>query len=315
MSWIKRNLFFALGGVLALGLLGVAGFYTYKSWSRNNDAKQKLNEIYGTLQSLAQKTPAPGNEEINNTAIAVRQEQQLREWISEAQSYYKPVPALASGINTSEAFVGLLQRTIDQLQREAKDSGVLLPPKYYFSFAAQKGNFDLATNSLEALAAQLAEVRSVVGILFAAHVNALDGLQRCRVATSDAAGSGSDFIDSQPVVNDMAVITPYTVTFRCFSVELSRVIAGFATSSNAFIIKSITVQPAGVATAAAGATEGAAPAAPPALPAGGEPPAGETPVVPVAPPVSTRGGLKIVLKEQLLRVTMDVKLVKLLPKS
>lgn len=313
MSWIKRNLFFALGAIIALGLLGLAGFYTYKSWSRNNDAKQKLNEIYGTLQSLAQKTLAPGNEEINNTAIAARQEQQLREWISGAQSYFKPVPALASGINTSEAFVGLLQRTIDQLQREAKDAGVLLPPKYYFSFAAQKGNFDLATNSLEALAAQLAEVKSVVELLFAAHVNALDGVQRSRVATSDAAGSGSDFTELQPVVNDMAVIAPYTVTFRCFSVELSRVIAGFAASSNAFIVKSVIVQPAGVATAAGGALDGASAPAPGMPPADGPP--AETPGVPVAPPVSTRGGLKIALKEQLLRVTMDVKLVKLLPKS
>ena len=310
MSWIKRNLFFALGGVIALGLLGGAGFYTYKGWSLNSDAKQKLNESYGTLKSLAQKTPAPGNEEINNTAIAARQEQQLREWIAAAKTYFSPIPPLAPDITTSESFVGLLQRTIDQLSREAADAGVLLPPKYYFSFAAQKGNFDLETNSLGALAAQLAEVKSVVEILFAAHVNALDGVQRSRVAKSDGAGSGSDFTEQMPVVNDLAVITPYTLSFRCFSVELARVIAGFAASTNAFIVKSVIVQPASVATTAGGASG----AAPSALPSAGEPAPGAV-AAPVARPVSPRGGLKTVLKEQLLRVTMDVKLVKLLPKS
>ncbi|MEI8289536.1 MAG: Amuc_1100 family pilus-like protein [Verrucomicrobiota bacterium] len=311
MSWIKRNLFFALGGIIALGLLGGAGFYTYKGWSRNSDAKQKLNESYGMLNSLAQKNPAPGNEEINNTAIAIRQEQQLGEWISGAKAYFRPVPLLASNINTSESFVGLLQRTVDQLQRSAADAGVLLPPKYYFSFAAQKGNFDLDTNSLGALATQLAEVKSVVEILFAAHVNALDGVQRSRVATSDGAGSGSDFTDQNSVSNDLAVITPYTVTFRCFSLELSRVIAGFAASSNAFIVKSIIVQPASVATTPGGTPEGAAnPASSPV-----REPAAETVAPPAARPVSARGGLKTILKEQLLRVTMEVKLVKLLPKS
>ena len=32
MMWIKRNLFFVVVGILALGLLGAAGFYDYKSW-------------------------------------------------------------------------------------------------------------------------------------------------------------------------------------------------------------------------------------------------------------------------------------------
>ena len=38
MGWIKRNLFFVIGGVLALGLLGAAGFYDYASWRRNTAA-------------------------------------------------------------------------------------------------------------------------------------------------------------------------------------------------------------------------------------------------------------------------------------
>jgi hypothetical protein len=38
MAWIKRNLFFVIGGILAMGLLGAAGFYNYKGWSHNTAA-------------------------------------------------------------------------------------------------------------------------------------------------------------------------------------------------------------------------------------------------------------------------------------
>lgn len=306
MSWIKRNLFFVLGGVLALGLLGAASFYIYKGWSQNAEAKQKLNEIYGTLQALAQKKLTPGNEEINNIAIAASQERQVREWVAQAQKYFLPVPAIVTNITTSEVFVGVLQRTIDQLQHEAADAGVTLPPKYYFSFTAQKSNFDLDKNSLGALATKLAEVKTIVEILFAAHINALDGVQRVRVAASDAGGTASDYTDQRPAANELAEIIPFNVTFRCFSPELARVITGFSTSSNGFVIKSINVQPAGASVANAASMPNAAPAAGPE---------GAPAAAPSAPPVAVRGGLPVVLKEQLLRVTMEVKLVKLLPKS
>ncbi len=45
MIWIKRNLFFVIGGVLALGLLGAAGFYDYTSWRRNTVAFDKLTRF------------------------------------------------------------------------------------------------------------------------------------------------------------------------------------------------------------------------------------------------------------------------------
>jgi hypothetical protein len=44
-------------------------------------------------------------------------------------------------------------------------------------------------------------------------------------------------------------------------------------------------------------------------------PGGMQPVAPPPEPVAGRGGLQTVLKEQLLRITIEVDLVKLLPKS
>ena len=72
MAWIKRNLFFVIGGILALGLLGAAGFYNYKGWSHNSAAFDKLNEIYGTLRNLTGKKPSPGNDKVDNISRRAR---------------------------------------------------------------------------------------------------------------------------------------------------------------------------------------------------------------------------------------------------
>ena len=74
MAWIKRNLFFVVGGILAIGLLGAAGYYNYKGWSHNTAAFARLNEIYGTLRDLTSQKPSPGNDKIDNIKAAKDQE-------------------------------------------------------------------------------------------------------------------------------------------------------------------------------------------------------------------------------------------------
>ena len=138
MGWIKRNLFFVIGGVVALALLGAGGFYIYKGWNRNSDAADKLNEIYGTLKSLQQDKFAAGNGKIDNVKTAKEQHQQLRSWIETAGKYFQPIPPIPADNVTSEAYAGELRRTVDTLQHEADSAGVALPPKYDFSFSAQR---------------------------------------------------------------------------------------------------------------------------------------------------------------------------------
>ena len=306
MGWIKRNLFIVIGVVVTLGLLGAGGFYIYKGLSRNSDAAAKLNEIYESLNSIHQQKPSPGNEKVDNTQIARDQDKQLREWIVGAGKYFQPIPAIpASGV-TSETFAGALRRTIDVMQHEADDAGVALPPKYDFSFSAERPLVKFADGSLEPLSAQLGEVKTIAEAIYSARVNALDGIQRVRVSADDAAGSQADYIDEHLVTNDLAVVTPYVVTFRCFTPEISRVVGAFATASNTFLIKSINIQPATTIAAAPGDVA--------AMPGR----FGENGMMPPPPPIQPlagKGGLQTVLKEQLLRVSLEVGLVKLLPKS
>jgi hypothetical protein len=343
MAWIKRNLFFVIGGMLALGLLGAAGFYNYKGWSHNSAKTDQLKEIYGTLRNLTGQKPSPGNDKVDNIAAAREQERQIRDWIRQAADYFQPmapIPNTGNNAVSSEAFAAALRRTIDQLQHEADAASVTLPPKYNFSFEAQRSLVKFSPGSLASLAAQFGEVKTISEILFAARVNSLDGIQRVRVSDDDANGPQADYFDGHSVTNNLAVLTPYQITFRSFSPEVGEVLAGFASSPHGFIVKSINVQPAGAAAATApetAATETAVPMlaatetaepmlAQPYLPPGlrarpaippAAPPAAPPTTLPATLPtrVPGRGGLQTVLNEQLLRVTLVVEVVKLLPKK
>jgi hypothetical protein len=166
-----------------------------------------------------------------------------------------------------------------------------------------------APSSLDALPTQLGEVKTISEILFAARVNALDGVQRIRLSDDDANGSQGDYMDDQSVTNDLAVITPYIVVFRAFSPEIAQTLAGFASSPNCFVVKGINVQPAGVTT-------GGASTSMTTMTMGRDVGRYQSPAgMPTTPVVTGKGGLQTVLNEQLLSVTMEVELVKLLPKN
>lgn len=308
MAWIKRNLFFAIGGAVALLLLGAAAFYDYQGWSHNAAAFDKLNEIYATLKQLNDQKPSPGDgKNINNTQTAKDQEREIRGWVEKAGNYFKPIAPIPNSPEvTSEAYAAALRRMIDQLQHEAEAASVQLPPKYSFSFEAQRSIVRFAPGSLGPLAVQLGEVKTIAEILFAARVNSLDGIQRARVSEDDVAGSQSDYIAEIAITNELVVTTPYAVTFRSFTPELAAVLAGFAASPNGFIVKGVNVSPAGLTPSGGGfgRGEGGMPGegfAPPAYPAAG---AG-----------ISKSGSPSFLNEQLLRVTMEVVIVKPLLKK
>jgi hypothetical protein len=310
MVWIKRNLFFVIVAILAVGLLAAAGVYGFKNWRRNAAGTATLNEAYNTLRQLHSQNPSPGNEQVNNIETARQQEKEMRAWIQQARNYFQPIPPIpnptADGVS-SEAFAAALRRTIDQLQHEAQNASVLLPPQYNFSFEAERSLVKFAPGSLDPLAVQLGEVKAICEILFAAKINSLDNLRRARVSGDDAGGPQSDYLDASSSSNNLAVFTPYEITFRCFSHDLAQVLSNFASLPNGFVVNGINLQPAAAVAAAS-----AAPGNPPDVFNPRAPfMARNQPAPPPAP--EGRSGLKTVLNEQLLTVTMNLQLVKLLP--
>jgi hypothetical protein len=194
---------------------------------------------------------------------------------------------------------------------------------------------------------QLGEVKAISEVLFAASINSLDSIQRVRVSDDDTQGPADEYTDLQPETNDLAIITPYVVTFRSFTPELARVLSGFATAPYPFIVKSVIVQPASSSTPmpdlvnanSAPMATGAGnpesmfnpdgtvkltararwmsmhPGEPLPQPGMAPPPAAAATAANSAGVPSAKGGLQTVLKEQLLTIRLEVDIVKLVPKS
>jgi len=251
MDWIKRNLFFVIGGVVVLGLLGGAGYYSYHRYQTYTTAKEKLNASYEELKRLHSLRPSPGNEKVDNTKLAREQEAEVKALLGKMGRYFQPIPAVvpqtsAAGhvVVTGEDYAAALRQVIDQLQKEAASGSVLLPPKYGFSFEAQRSLIKFAPGSLEPLARQLAEVRVLVGVLNQAKVNSIESIRRERVSADDNTGPVTDYLDRTSVTNELAVQTPYELTFRCFSTELAGVLTGFAASPYSLVVKGMNIEPA-----------------------------------------------------------------------
>jgi hypothetical protein len=339
MDWIKRNLLFAIGATVALVLMVGAGFYTWSGWSHNAKALDDLNGKYEELKRLTNLNPNPGSGKVDNIKAAREQQQAVRGAFAQAAKQFETIPAIPEGANVSvEAFANSLSRTIFTLQREATNAGITLSPKYSFSFQQQSSLMKFAAGSVGPLAMQLGEVKALCDVLIAAKINSLESIQRERVSADDQAGQQTDYLDLKTETNELAVLTPYQITFRSFTPEVAAVLCGFSRSPNGIIVKSFNVElaPAIVAEVIAAPVVTYVPAPVAAPPPqygkdsvrdafrerygprgqpGLQPPIYAPPpvVAPIAPPVSTAP--RAVLNEKQLKVTMLVQVVKLLPKK
>jgi len=344
MDWIKRNLYFVIGSVVALLLLGGAGFYFYSSWKANSEVLEKIHEQYANLDRLNHQAVHPGRPpQSDNIKLAKEQQQQLRDFLQQERKAFDHIPSIPEGPKVAgEDFITSLRHTIDQLQKAATNSSIGLPPDYSFSFATQRQQMRFATNVLDALARQLGEVKAICDVLFQAKVNSLEYIHRERVAPEDSSGT-TDYLNQKSTTNEMAVLTPYELKFKCFTPELAATLSGFASSSNGLIVKTINVEPAPATEAPLDV------AAAVALPAqvlpqpqteqarsrsaeeafrrryglgggenrrGGRAPSPAPPQVvqqPIAATPTPSKGLQTVLDEKQLVVTMMLNIVKLLP--
>ena len=204
-----------------------------------------LNEGYEKLRALNNQNPHPGAGQIDNIKTAKEQREQLRGLMRKGRTYFARIaPVPDEPKVTDRDFSVSLSRTVAQLQRYATNSSVILPPNYAFSFEAQKAKVSFAAGSLGPLSLQLGEISNLCSLLFESKINSLDNVRRERVSADDSNGPQSDYLSEKSVTNELAVLTPYEVTFRCFSSELASVLSGFASSPFGFVPKTINVDPA-----------------------------------------------------------------------
>jgi hypothetical protein len=176
--------------------------------------------------------------------MAKDQREQLLAYLKQTRSHFEAsqrIPDLPK--ITDRDFSAALSQTIEQLRGEATNASVTLPPdNYNFSFTSQKSKISFAAGSLDRLALQLGDVKMLVETLFDAKINALDNVRRERVSQDDSFGLQTDYLTEKTTTNALAVLTPYDITFRCFSSELAGVLAALASSPHAWLVKTINVE-------------------------------------------------------------------------
>jgi hypothetical protein len=330
MDWIKRNLLFVIGSTVAVVLMGLAGYYLYSGMGKNNGALEKLNAEYAELDRLNKQSPHPGNDKTDNIKAAREQEASVRAFITKASKEFRPVPMIPeAGELDEQKFAAALRRTTEQMRKSAANAGVQLTTNYLFSFTAERDRIQFDKSGLVPLATQLGEVKVICDVLFAARINALDSIRREKVSVEDrGAQQTTDYLDKTTATNEIAVISPYEVSIRCFSSELAAILSGFASSPHGLVVRAINVDPAILGGAAGGEFGGGMPGF--VSPAMNQPQpivAMEDPATamarrygraitptfaaPAAPATPAKGGLPTLLDEKQLKATLLIEVVKL----
>ena len=240
MLWIKRNLFLAIGGLIALGLLGFGGYYFWTNYQENNAVEEKLKQAQEDLKHLYALVPFPSPENITKARAEV---QRLQTAIKLTQKSFTPLPYQRV---KGQTFKTLLDTTIDDLQKQAEQAGIGLPQtnRYAFTFAEQQKRLQFTEGSFPTLAEQLAEIKAICTILFDAKINKLTSLRRGRVTTDDIP-TAADYHEMCPnrTLPSGAVVSAYVAEFNSFSSELAAVLEGFYKSPNGLLVKSVEARP------------------------------------------------------------------------
>jgi len=261
MSWAKRNLYFLISCIVAVVLLGAAGWYCWSSYQANNANWDKLKADYDQMKQFASKNPGPGNEQPNNIQTAKDQTTEAKKRVAELEKFFVPVKGIPDTNKFNDRMLAFAVReTVSQLRKAAQEKSVMLPgmgmtapgmpasgPEFDFSFSLQMGKTIYDPNAAEMLSKQMGEVKLICDVLFGARIFALDSIQRER--TSDDSNpqqmaTQPDYADSISLTNGTTVVSPYQVTFECFTPQLGSVLASFANQSHTIVVKTLNIQPA-----------------------------------------------------------------------
>jgi hypothetical protein len=290
-----------ISAIIAVVLLGAAGWYCYSSWQANDASWEQLSAAYAQIASISDKPVGAGNDKVNNIQTARDETKDARERIATAQKFFHPVRGIPNTNHFDDRMLAFAVReTIAQLRTAAAQHSVALPVDFGFSFSLQQGKAVYDPKSWQQLSKQLGEVKAICDVLYNARVASLDSVQRERTADDSSAGQGAgqpDYVDAAAVTNNNIAIAPYQVTFRCFTPELGAVFSSFANLPHTVVVKAVIIQPEDLA---GGMSEGGM------MPPGGMMYGNQRPVTAV-------GGLPVVIDEKKLRVTMLLDFVKMLP--
>ncbi len=299
MLWLKRNWLLLVIGLVALGLLAGAVVFLLAQQGSAAGAEKALKEAKEEMVRLRGFTPALDDANIQKVKEEVR-------WYQEFIPKIKPLLVADTNLVVNidnVTFKSLLENTIAELSTNAESAGISLRPRYGFTFDAQRQQVQFTNNVIPILTGQIYEIKELCEILFSSKVHSLEGLRRVRAYPGEPAGS-SDYLDGKSIVTNAAaggsiVITPYELTFRGFTSELSAVLGGLQRSKFFFSVKRVNLQALDVPKAV-----DVPPPTQPKAPPGGK-------KAPTAPPPAP--AVQTIMEEKPLKITLALEVVKLYP--
>lgn len=263
MPWIKRNLLFVVGLAVAVALLGFGVFfYLLDKRAAALAVDEELNSKNGEFTTLAGNKPAPTQDNIKE---AKDQQVKLGAFRDSLRPQFSvtPIPEVLD----DASFKNLLDRTIDDLAKQASRNGVKLPApatgstRYAFTFDTQVKQLEFTQRSLAPLSAQLLDLQDLCRALFESKIHALESLRRTPVNTNDISPP-SNYLAKKVQTNSFtgAAVFPYEITFQCFSAELGNVLEALANSKAVYLVKSVNVERGSAEGISAASTLAPAPA-------------------------------------------------------
>ena len=245
MAWIKRNLIFVVGLLVAVLLVGGGVFYLLQSMSQADEVSTNLASVSQEYDRLTSRDPYPSNENIKATRA---EQDRIRNFQALCRRYFGG-PGQKDLLD-DESFKALLETTLYGLDKDADRRGVKLPAgagnnqHYGFTFSEQKKNLKFPPGSHRAFAIQLLDLADICHILYDARIHSIVTLKRTGVGTNDPAGSPDILVGKKVTTNAVAgaALYPYEISFQCFSGELAAVLNNFARASNTYVLKTINVE-------------------------------------------------------------------------
>jgi hypothetical protein len=128
-----------------------------------------------------------------------------------------------------------------QVQRDSTNATIRIP--YNFTFMNLRSVPVIAKNRIPELQVQLKDIRTSSGVLFRSRVRSIESFQRTRVTIEDLMAGGSrDFLDNRSkYTNNVSVVRPYRVSFKCLSGGIAKTLNGFASEKNFVVIRKMEV--------------------------------------------------------------------------
>ncbi len=271
MNWVKSNIGLVVGGVVALALMGVAGWFLFTQMEAEKRAEANLEQGLSNLKSLMTRDPHPGdpNEGVDNiAAVQTEQAKVAKNLLEPLRKLFPPFQA-PEELDTFK-FKSLLEERVANMQRAARKSGTKLPKegdsKYSFSFSDVRPKVSFAPETLGPMAFQLAQIETISDILFDAKIHSINGIKRPEVAEAEEeveededdyddeedsafssfslSVSSDNYIEDEVITNSItgAIIYPFQLSFQCFASELSNVMTGFNDNDHFFRVKWMVVE-------------------------------------------------------------------------